>query len=159
LYRSTNNDLKIEKLNEISIVFSLLQRINITNRLTSPLFGKIVLVIGVILLFWVSNVFAEPRGMYESTNFKISNLSAIYQGKFFGDNYDIVGIIKNIGNKTTDRLNLIVTLYNKTNGLIGVEQTIPILDVAEPNSSSPFKFDVLTNISQFDHYLIQIGGR
>ena len=70
-----------------------------------------------------------------------------------------MGIIKNIGNKTTDRLNLIVTLFNKTNGLIGVEQTIPILDVAEPNSSSPFKFDVLTNMSQFDHYLIQIGGR
>lgn len=136
-----------------------MQRINITNRFTSPMFGKILIVIGVILLFWVSYVFAEPEGTYKSTNFKISNLSAIYQGKFFGDNYDIVGIIQNIGNRTTDKLNLIVTLYNKTNSLIGVEQTIPILDVGEPNSSSPFKFDVLTNTSQFDHYLIQVGGR
>jgi hypothetical protein len=136
-----------------------MQKINITNQFTSPMLGKILIIVGVVLLFWVSNVFAEPNGMYESSKFKISNLSAIYQGKFFGDNYDIVGIIQNIGNRTTDKLNLIVTLYNKTNSLIGVEQTIPILDVSEPNSSSPFKFDVLTNMSQFDHYLIQVGGR
>ncbi len=111
-------------------------------------------------IFDIPDSFAKiPDGTYDSIYFKITNMSAIYQGKFFGDNYDILGIIENIGNKTFNQINLIVTLFDKNNTLIGVESTVPILDITSPGSKSPFKFDVLTNSSKFDHYLIEIGGK
>jgi len=124
------------------------------------LIAKVVsVIIGVILLSCLSSINAEPKGTYESENFKITNMSAIYQGKFFGDTYGIVGMIENIRNETFVDIQLVVTLYDKYNNLIDVDRTLPILDIRTPCTHSPFKFLVSTNGTIFDHYLVQIAGR
>jgi len=124
------------------------------------LIAKVVsVIIGVILLSCLSSINAEPKGTYESENFKITNMSAIYQGKFFGDTYGIVGMIENIRNETFVDIQLVVTLYDKYNNLIDVDRTLPILDIRTPGTHSPFKFLVSTNGTIFDHYLVQIAGR
>jgi len=97
------------------------------------------------------SVFGQPNGAYESENFKITNMSAIYQGKAFGDIYNIVGMIENIENKTFIDVQLVVTLYDKNNNLIDVDRTVPILDIRGSGTHSPFKFTVITNGTLFDH--------
>ena len=92
-----------------------------------------------------------------SKNFEITNMSTIYKGNFLGDKYEVLGIIKNVGNKTFDLVNLHITMYDKNGNLIGLEETKPIWDISSPGNSSEFKFDVYTNASLFDHYIIKVG--
>lgn len=80
-----------------------------------------------VLILSISHVFAQPKGTYESDNFKITNMSAIYKGSYLGDTFDIVGMIENLGNKSFNELNLIAILYDKNNSLIDVERTVPFL--------------------------------
>jgi hypothetical protein len=112
-----------------------------------------------VLILSISHVFAQPKGTYESDNFKITNMSAIYKGSYLGDTFDIVGMIENMGNKSFNELNLISTLYDKNNSLIDVERTVPFLEINQQGDISPFKFTVRDNRSLFDHFTIQIAGR
>ena len=87
-------------------------------------------------------------------------MSAIYTGSFIGDNYEVLGIIKNIGNKTFDYVTLYITLYDKNGNLIGLEETTPIFStVRNPGNSSEFKFDISTNSSLFDRYIVKVGTK
>jgi hypothetical protein len=118
--------------------------------------------IGFLLLLLIGITYTHainsPIGSYESKNFQILNMSVIYKGSFIGDNYDILGIIKNIGNKTFEGdVAMFITLYDKNGNLIGLEETTPIFDIRNPGNSSEFKFDVRTNSSLFDHYIVKIG--
>lgn len=120
----------------------------------------IPVILGMILLLsCLSSISAEPKGTYESENFKITNMSAIYQGKFLADTYDIVGMIENTQNETFIDIQLVVTLYDSKNNLIDADRTVPILDIRTPGTQSPFKFIVSTNGTLFDHYLVQVAGR
>ncbi len=122
----------------------------------------IPIIVSIILLSsssCLSIVTAEPIGTYESENFKITNMSAIYQGKLLADTYDIVGMIENTQNITFVDIQLVVTLYDKNNNLIDVDRTLPTLDIRTPGTHSPFKFIVSTNGTLFDHYLVQVAGR
>ena len=124
------------------------------------LIAKVIpFILGMILLSCLSSISAEPKGTYESENFKITNMSAIYQGKFLADTYDIVGMIENTQNETFIDIQLVVTLYDKNNTLIDADRTVPILDIRTPGTHSPFKFIVSTNGTLFDHYLVQVAGR
>jgi len=112
-----------------------------------------------ILIFHAPAIFAVPYGSYQSENFKITNMTAIYKGKYIEDNYEILGIIENIGNETSSEIHLIATIFDKNNNLIGVYETIPILDISKKGNDSPFRFDISTNSSSFDHFNIEIGGK
>jgi hypothetical protein len=85
-------------------------------------------------------------------------MSAIYKGNFLGYKYEVLGVIKNIGNKTFNSIILYITMYDKNGNLIGIEDTQPIWDISNPGNSSEFKFDVYTNASLFDHYIIKPGS-
>jgi hypothetical protein len=118
-------------------------------------FLLLLLLIGITYNTYAIN---PPKGGYESKSFQITNMSAIYKGSFIGDNYDILGLIKNIDNKTFDGdVAMFITLYDKNGNLIGLEETTPIFDVSNPGNSSEFKFDIRTNSSLFDHYIVKIG--
>lgn len=119
----------------------------------------IVLLSSMLFLFTGYFVFAQQYGTYQSENFEISNLSAIYKGKYIEDKYQILGIVKNIGNDTSSEIILIGTIFDKNNNLIGVYRTIPILDISKHGNDSPFRFDIFTNKSLFDHFNIEIGGK
>ena len=117
-----------------------------------------------ILLLLIGNTYVypinPPKGSYESKNFQITNMSAIYKGSFIGDNYEVLGIIKNIGNQTFDYVSLFITLYDKNGNLIGLEETTPIFNtVGNPGNSSEFKFDIGTNSSLFDRYIVKVGTK
>jgi len=100
----------------------------------------------------------NPTGKFQSKNFVLTNMSTVRQNSYFGDKFLILGVVKNIGNKTFDAVSLLANLYNKKGNLIDVVETTPFFNVGEPNSSSPYKFEVNLNASQLDHYLIQVGG-
>ena len=122
-------------------------------------FKIVILGILMIFIFHAPTIFAVPYGSYQSENFKITNMTAIYKGKYIEDNYQILGIIENIGNETTSEIHLIATIFDKNNNLIGVYETMPILDISKKGNDSPFRIDISTNSSSFDHFNIEIGGK
>lgn len=122
-------------------------------------FKIVILGILMIFIFHAPTIFAVPYGSYQSENFKITNMTAIYKGKYIEDNYQILGIIENIGNETTSEIHLIATIFDKNNNLIGVYETMPIMDISKKGNDSPFRIDVSTNSSSFDHFNIEIGGK
>jgi hypothetical protein len=70
---------------------------------------------------------------------------------------NIIGIVKNIGNKTFNGAGVVVELYDFNNRLINViEYTLDIVKTLGPNEVSPFK--VWTNPRSFDHYVFRIVG-
>lgn len=111
-----------------------------------------------VLIFITPTALAQPHGIYHSENFKITNMSALYKGKYIEDIYEILGVIENIGNETSTEIHLIVTLFDKNNNLIGIDETIPIFEIGKNGNHSPFKFTIATNKTLFDHYVIEIGG-
>jgi hypothetical protein len=120
---------------------------------------QLLSIFGLLILIGYTYVYAiNPTGSYESKNFQVTNMSVIYKGSFLGDNYEVLGILKNIGNKTFDSVSMFISLYDKNGNLIGLEETTPIFDnVGNPGNSSEFKFDIRTNSSLFDHYIVKIG--
>jgi len=135
------------------------KEINIVIFFRKILMKIVILGILMMLLFHAPSIFAVPYGSYQSENFKITNMTAIYKGKYIEDNYEILGIIENIGNETSSEIHLIATIFDKKNNLIGVYETIPILDISKKGNDSPFRFDISTNSSSFDHFNIEIGGK
>jgi hypothetical protein len=101
----------------------------------------------------------NPTGKFQSNNFIVTNMSTVLQKSYSGDKFLILGIVKNIGNKTFDEVSVVANLYDKNGSLIDVVQTTPIYHVGFPNSTSPYKFEVYVNASHFDNYLIQLGGK
>ncbi len=56
-------------------------------------------ILSLLLLISITFVYAspKPKGDYKSYNFQLSNLSAINKtSKMFGDEFHIIGIMKNI---------------------------------------------------------------
>lgn len=111
-----------------------------------------------ILLLIPHAILAKLYGSYQSENFKITNMSALYKGKYIQDIYEILGIIENTGNGTLNQIHLIATLFDKDNNLIGIDETVPVFDISKNGSNSPFKFTISTNKTLFDHFVIEIGG-
>lgn len=147
-------------INQGFISFMHHKEINIVIFFRKLLTFKIVILgIIMILIFHAPAIFAVPYGSYQSENFKITNMSALYKGKYIEDNYEILGIIENIGNETSSEIHLIATIFDKNNNLIGVYETIPILDISKKGNDSPFRIDISTNSSLFDHFNIEIGGK
>jgi hypothetical protein len=146
-------------INQVFISSKHHKEINIVIFFRKILIKIVILGILMMLLFHVPSIFAVPYGSYQSENFKITNMTAIYKGKYIEDNYEILGIIENIGNETSSEIHLIATIFDKKNNLIGVYETIPILDISKKGNDSPFRFDISTNSSSFDHFNIEIGGK
>lgn len=147
-------------INQVFISFMHHKEINIVIFFRKLLTFKIVILgIIMIMIFHAPAIFAVPYGSYQSENFKITNMTAIYKGKYIEDNYEILGIIENIGNETSSEIHLIATIFDKNNNLIGVYETIPILDISKKGNDSPFRIDISTNSSLFDHFNIEIGGK
>jgi hypothetical protein len=96
-----------------------------------------------------------PSGKVDSTHFAVTNMSTVYQNSYSGDKFSILGIARNIGNVTYGTAWILVTLYNNKGNLIDVQETKPFFDITTPNSTSPYKFEVYVNASDFDHYTIQ----
>ena len=75
-------------------------------------------------LFFLS-AFAVPSGSYNSTHFRITNMSMIDQPGGFSGYLAIVGFLRNIGNETYNTVGFAVTLYDKNNTLIDVVEGSP----------------------------------
>ena len=91
------------------------------------------------------STFAVPSGSYDSTHFRITNMSMIDQPGGFGGDLAIVGFVRNIGNDTYDNVRFAVTLYDKNNTLIDVAEGFPSTgDAQNPDGIAPFKIPVST---------------
>ena len=69
---------------------------------------------------------------------------------------DIIGIIRNISNRTFDGVQLVTQLFDKNNNLLDVQTIVPLPDTFDPNDDAPFKTSV--NNSALDHYVIRVIG-
>lgn len=122
--------------------------------------GIILSLIGIVALS-VSTVNAQtPKGIFESNTFSISNMSAIKQENYiYAQDWDILGIIKNISNKTIDNIQLVADIYDPSNQLIDVVTSSPSFGKLPPGVVSSFKLEYQTdnNSTVFDHYVIRIG--
>jgi len=101
-----------------------------------------------------------PKGSFENKAFTISNMSAIpEEGSIYAQSWDILGVIKNISNKTAENLEVVAELYDSTNQLIDVVKGTPTFPNLAPGETSSFKIEYQTdnkNIA-FDHYLLKLG--
>jgi len=103
------------------------------------------------------SAFAMPSGSYNSTHFRITNMSMIDNTNGFGGYLAIVGFVRNIGNVTYDNVGFAVTLYDKNNTLIDVAEGFPTTSDAQiPGLIAPFKISVSTPPSKLDHYVIEV---
>ena len=111
----------------------------------------------VILLVTASvSIYGEPNGTFIGKYFRVTNMSAVSDNV---NSTNIIGIVKNIGNKTLNGngAGVVVELYDFNNRLINViEYTPVIVKTLGPNEVSPFK--VWTNTRSFDHYVVRIVG-
>jgi hypothetical protein len=114
----------------------------------------------VIVIFTVmahNTVYGAPKGVFISKYFSVTNLSTIADNE---NSTNIIGIVKNIGNKTLNagcNARMLVELYDSKNKLMNViENTPPGISSLEPNGLSPFK--VWTNTPTFDHYVVRMVG-
>ena len=107
-------------------------------------------------LFFLS-AFAVPSGSYNSTHFRITNMSMIDNTDGFGGYLAIVGFLRNIGNETYNTVGFAVTLYDKNNTLIDVVEGSPSTsDATIPGGIAPFKIPVSTPPAKLDHYVIEV---
>jgi hypothetical protein len=109
----------------------------------------------VILLVTASvSIYGEPKGTFIGKYFRVTNMSAVSDSV---NSTNIIGIVKNIGNKTLNGAGAVVELYDFNNRLINViEYTPVIVNTLGPNEISPFK--VWTNTPSFDHFVVRIVG-
>ncbi|MGA7006182.1 MAG: FxLYD domain-containing protein [Nitrososphaeraceae archaeon] len=99
-------------------------------------------------------IYGEPNGTFIGKYFRVTNMSAVSDNV---NSTNIIGIVKNIGNKTLNGAGVVVELYDFNNRLINViEYTPVIVKTLGPNQVSPFK--VWTNTRSFDHYVVRIVG-
>ena len=72
---------------------------------------------------------------------------------------NIIGIVKNIGNKTLNGAGVVVELYDFNNRLINVIEYSPVIvKTLGPNESRHLLLEVWTNTLLFDHYGVRIVG-
>lgn len=103
-------------------------------------------------------VYSSPEGTYESKNFEVTNISAVYCN-CIDTGFNMMGIIKNIDNKTHDNIQVMAELYNSKGELIGVETGAPFFSDIDPEITTPFKILVANvNQSALDHYIIIVSS-
>ncbi len=112
----------------------------------------------VILMVAVSvSVYGEPKGVFISKYFSVTNMSTISDNV---NSTNIIGIVKNIGSKSLNtgcNPRMLVELYDSKNNLKNVIELTPAgVNTLEPNEISPFK--VWTNTPTFDHYVVRMVG-
>jgi hypothetical protein len=116
----------------------------------------IALCASLVILFVTASVsiYGEPKGTFIGKHFRVTNMSTVSDSV---NSTNIIGIVKNIGNKTLIGAGVVVELYDFNNRLINViEYTPVIVNTLGPNEISPFK--VWTNTRSFDHYVVRIVG-
>ena len=102
--------------------------------------------------------YSSPEGTYESKNFEVTNISAVYCN-CIDIGFNMMGIIKNIDNKTQDNVRVMAELYNSKGELIGVETGAPFFSSLGPLLTTPFKILVAkVNQSALDHYIIIVSS-
>jgi len=120
----------------------------------------ILAIFSLLILTHIVEVNAQtPKGSFESQAFTISNMSAIRQDSIYDQSWDILGIIKNISNKTLENIKVVAELYDSTNQLIDVVKGTPTFPNLTPGETSSFKVEYQTDNKNvtFDHYLIKMG--
>jgi hypothetical protein len=116
----------------------------------------IALCASLVILFVTASVsiYGEPKGTFIGKHFRVTNMSTVSDSV---NSTNIIGIVKNIGNKTLIGAGVVAELYDFNNRLINViEYTPVIVNTLGPNEISPFK--VWTNTRSFDHYVVRIVG-
>jgi hypothetical protein len=118
-----------------------------------------ILIAGGFLLFIPALVSAStnPTGTYVSKNFRIDNMSAVYT-PLLRDHFDLIGILHNIGKNTYSNVSLEAQVFDQNSKLIDVESGSPVFSTFFPGGISRYKIPAKVNPSDFDHYVIQIGG-
>ena len=102
----------------------------------------------------------SPKGAFESQAFTISNMSAITQeDSIYAQSWNILGIIKNISNKTVENVEVVAEIYDTSNQLVDVVKGTPTFPNLAPGEHSSFKIEYQTDNKNmtFDHYLLKLG--
>jgi len=114
-----------------------------------------------LLVLSISIVSAQtPKGTFDSKTLSISNMSAIRQeDSIYAQSWDILGMVKNIGNQSYDNIELVADIYNPSNQLIDVIKGSPSFATLAPGEQSSFKIEFQTDNKDatFDHYIIHTG--
>ena len=104
----------------------------------------------VILLVTASvSIYGEPNGTFIGKYFRVTNMSAVSDNV---NSTNIIGIVKNIGNKTLNGAGVVVELYDFNNRLINVIEYTPVI-VKTLNEVSPFKVWTLQSFDSCWNYL------
>jgi hypothetical protein len=101
-----------------------------------------------------------PKGSFASEDFSISNMTAIRQDDSTNaQSFNILGIVKNISNRTIGNIQIVGDLYDPTNQFIDVVTGYPSFSTLPPRGESSFKLEYRTdnNSSVVDHYVIHVG--
>lgn len=126
------------------------------NNSRNPILALIVAIASMGSIFFLS-AFAVPSGSYNSTHFRITNMSLIDDAGGFGGYLAIVGFLRNVGNDTYDSVGFAVTFYDKNNALIDVAEGSPsTTDAQIPGGIAPFKIPVSAPPAKLDHYVIEV---
>jgi hypothetical protein len=115
-----------------------------------------------VLIFTASIMVSAqtPSGAFESQEFSISNMTAIHQGNSNeSQSINILGIIKNISNRTIGNIQIVADFYDNSNQLIDVVPGFSSSSTLKPNGESSFKIEYRSdnNSSTVDHYIINVG--
>ena len=121
----------------------------------------LIFVLSTVMVLSISIVSAQqPMGTFESNTFSVSNMTAIKEEGFvYAQDWNILGNIKNVSNKTIDNIQLVADIYDPSNQLIDVVTGSPSFGKLPPDEDSSFKLEYQTdnNSTVFDHYIIRIG--
>jgi len=124
------------------------------NRLISQMLKLNFLCLSLAILIVTTSVYVygDPKGTFISKSFSITNMSTVSES----NKTNIIGIVKNIGDRTVNDAIVSVELYNSNNSLMNVIYTPITVHTVGPKEISPFK--VWTNLRSFDHYVIRMLG-
>lgn len=101
-----------------------------------------------------------PKGIFESEDFSISNMTTISEGNTtHAQAFNIIGIIKNISNRTIGNIQIVGDFYDPTNQLVDVVNGFISSSTLKNGGESSFKINYQTdnNSTVVDHYVIHVG--
>jgi hypothetical protein len=101
-----------------------------------------------------------PTGTYETdSKLQVSNMSAVYCDycRPFKTGFDMLGIIRNIGNTVYDNVSISAQLFDEGGRLIALEN-ISSSTLINPDDKIPFRvFVPHVNKTSLDHYIIELN--
>lgn len=94
-------------------------------------------------------------GSFVSKAFDVTNMSSV-DCKCLGNGVFVMGMIKNIDNKTHESIRVSAAVFDRNGSVIGVGDMPPFSSTLAPGQDSPFQV-VIGNVNQslVDHFIVR----